>query len=628
MQMKRVRSLPVTVYLLGFCLIYLSVAIIGNGYMPFTVDDLWFSHNIYLYKTQLPYRDFPPYKTVLGYYVLLWPMLFEQGVVATLTFTKNMIALLNTGLFFLAAVWLTRFFSGKSVGISLVMVLFTETVIFYSTNIRVDFLGYWFSLFSLLFLLEKRFVPAGCLIGLGFLVTQKVAWCIFASNVALIICWVLAERDWQSFIKIIQFNLTMLIVIFFYMVAWSFVSDWNTVMHHVFYDASVLYHLTSYDSTRHFFWSLILLYNPIVFLLLPCTLISIGMTYPTDPTYFIRVFLVSYAFVILACLVPYKQVFSYYMQVTTPIFLVLYAAFMDFLIAIFKKDTSIIVLVNKKIGWLFLFGYAVAFILIEHDFTLPISYSLLLLIPMLILFFALNKRSDQPYSAMFYHIILLTLLLVGGFYAGIFLIGKAIQFDGRYQKANIQFMEHLLQQDDYVAGVEYVYHKTQPIVGMRQLALPALEFLRQPTPALRSVMLPSLYEDPNVTSESIITALTQSKVKFYVNNYRMEYLPSDIKHYLEMNYAHFWGSIYLYAPYIKAGQRMVDVRFDGVYRIITSSHFMTLNGHPYSAGSSVYLKKGSYVSDSGVSYRLQFMPNKLKTPLNPAYQKDEWEKMI
>jgi len=199
-----------------------------------------------------------------------------------------------------------------------------------------------------------------------------------------------------------------------------------------------------------------------------------------------------------------------------------------------------------------------------------------------------------------------------------------------YQQANVQTI-HALTQDgsDYIAGVELIYNKTQPIAGMRHLMGPAIDFLYSPTDKLKSVMLASLDEDPNATADSVINALKQSAVKLYVNNYRINALPKKIKHYLNSEYEHWWGSIYLYSPQIAKGDQQIRLKFTGKYLIESqSNHLLELNDKKYPAYSLIDLQAGKLLSHSDNDFRLRLMPEIKSLQLNPAYQFDYWGRLM
>src|ERR1700722_6810901 len=81
--------------LLAIGLLYLACQVVFLSYTAFSADDFWLAFHTYQFKHQLPYRDFAPYKTVLGYYVLLLPMLFTHGILQPLLAIKLFYALIN-----------------------------------------------------------------------------------------------------------------------------------------------------------------------------------------------------------------------------------------------------------------------------------------------------------------------------------------------------------------------------------------------------------------------------------------------------------------------------------------------------------------------------------------------------
>lgn len=617
-----------TFLLIVLCLLYLGFAFFINAYTMLPVDDFWFSHRIYQFKTELPYRDFAPYKTVLGYYVLLIPMLLSHGLFNTLIATKHFIALINASVILIAALWLERYFTRKSILISLSLVLFSDIFLFYSTNIRVDLIGYWLGFFSLLFLLENRLIFAGILLGFAFAATQKVIWYLFASNCALGAMWYASTHKWQDMRQILKFNASVASVIFAYLIVWARVSDWPTVINSVFHEASIMYHLEWYDSARLLFWSAITNYNPFLFLAWPLTVFSLFAEDSNDTTNKQRLFVVVYSMAILFCLIPYKQVFPYYMQVTYPVFLSVYAAFFTWFFKIIQQPNQFRLRLSKKLIWALVFLYLITLITLSTFFSLPSIYLIISIVPILLgLYLTHPHLITQDIKYIFSSLLFVTIVFIGFIYPGILIFTKTIQLDGRYQKANVRAVSDLLQDgSDYVAGIELIYNKTQPISGMRHLMGPAISFLESPTEALRQVMLASLYEDSNATCGTVIQALTDSKVKFYVNNYRMEALPYTIKRYLDSQYMHWRGSIYLYAPKVFAGNQTIHLKFPGLYQI-QSSNNIRLNHQLYPPTHRLYLQAGTYLSQSPKAYRLKYLPRRDKV-FHPDFYKDQWEKMI
>lgn len=604
-----------------FMLISLSLAYLGfewwfNQYAMISVDEFWFAHRIYEYKSGLPYRDFAPYKTVLGYYLLLPSMLFSEGIIHTLIIMKNVIAVTNVMIITLASCWLTRFFSRKAVIASLCLLFSMEIMLSYSTHIRVDLYAYWFCLFSLLCLLESRFVAAGLLLGLGFSTSQKAIWYLAASNAALGLHWCLSARNRQFFFDAVRFNLATALVIAAYLGLWSAVAGSHTVFHSVFGEASAMYHLDWYNAARQLYWTVILALNPLAFTLWPLALLSLMITFPNDKHYLKRRFVIVYAFTIMLCLIPYKQVFPYYMQVTLPAFLVLYAAFFSWLFGLIASSSTTW-LVNKTWGYGYIAVYITTMAALIILFKLPTAYLFVCFMPILIL--ARNYQS----------LLLINLIFIGAIYPFALYATKLIGLDGHYQKANIAAVNVLLEDgSDYTAGIELIYNKTQPIAGLRHLMGPAIDYLYQPTERLKPVMTASLYEDPNVTADSVKQSLQASRVKFYVNNYRIECLPPTIKKYLTNHFQHLWGSIYIYSPMIAANTQQTEIKFTGFYEVQTDDTNIKIDGISFKNKSYVKLNSKKITTWAAHPFRLMLLPTHQNFSLENRFRNDEWEKII
>lgn len=562
--------------IISLCLFYLFFELFFNSYSMITVDEFWFAHRIYQYKDGLPYRDFAPYKTVLGYYLLLPAMLVKHNVIATLVFMKDMIAVVNSLVLLAASLWLTRFFSRPAILASLALLVFSETLLTYSTQIRVDLPAYWFALFAILLLLENRYILAGLLMGLGFITSQKCIWYIFACNCALAVNFLLFTRNKKFIANIILFNLSCLSLLCLYIGFWSWMSSWQTVFNSIFQEASIMYALDSYESARKLYWHTIIQYNPVLFLLCPFTLISALITDRHDTAYKQRIFILTISTVMMICLLFYKQPFPYYMQVMFPVFLLLYTAFFDWLVHMFTVTT-----------WAAYLRAPYAKLCISTIFIAIVIYPL------------------APF------------------------LKKISHTSSLYQKANLETTRALLADNsDYLAGIELFYDRTQPIAGLRHLGLTALDYLRAPSEKLRPAMLASLYATPDVTMASAIEALKKSYVKLYINNYRMNALPAPIKAYLASEYEHLWSSIYLYSPTITPQNTHPLIRFTGKYELESGNNSrVSIDGHYYQNHAQLRLASGIHQSSSRRSYRLKLMPENIKN-LDPDFQNDQWQRIM
>lgn len=611
------------------CLIYFSIQLFYTAYAMLSVDEFWFAHWIYQYKSGIPYRDFSPYKTVLGYYFLLPVMLFSHDILTPLYSIKNTFAVINTFLFFSSAIWLKKFFSKEGVLISIVILMFTEFVLTYSTNIRVDFLSYWFCFFSALCLLERRMFFAGILMGLGFLISQKALWYIVASNAALAIYWLCYLRNVNYFRKIILFNLTLILLVLTYILIWSYFSDLTTVLKNMFHDAYVMYKLDTYDSARPLYWSCILTYNPLVFLLWPVTLLSLIILPENAKSHSVRVFSIIFSSTIMLCLIPYKQVFPYYMLTTVPAFLLLYPAFFSWILQIFSAEKIKIIYLNKSVLYALSILYFCLLIYLKFALNLPVFYIIFGFIPFILITRTvfINQLSEIQEIFLRYSFWFIV-LIIGFIFPFLFFVRDLPLKNGEYQKNMVYLADHLLKKDeDYIAGIEIFYNKNQPIQSLRHLDLPGLRYLYTQDSTLRESMLPSLYHTPDASIPGAITSLQQSHVKLLLNNYRMEALPKKIKHYLASQYEHYWGSIYLYAPTILKGNQIILIKFTGQYQL-QSHEPVQLNHKTLLPNASIQLKAGKYFSHANSNYRLKFIPENTHLLLQDNYRDDSWQNML
>ncbi len=630
--MKAIKT-SYSTFLLGIallCLTYFVFQLFYTSYQPLCVDDFWFAHRIYQFNSGLPYRDFSPYKTVLGYYVLLAPMALSHGLIQPLLNTKHFIVLINTAVLFSACWWLRRFFSEASILLTLLLLIFAEFILVYSTNIRVDLLGYWLALFSALCLLEKRSILAGLLLGTGFCFTQKVLWYIVASNAAFGIYWLTSSRDLKTFKNIIWFNAAMLLPLAGYIISWSLLTNLHTVLKSIFYEAYILYQVDVYDSARKTFWAYILINNPLLFLLAPTTLLSLFVKTAKDHNDSKRIFILTYAAVILLCLIPYKQIFPYYMLTAVPAFLLLYAAFFSWMFDVFsQKDNVTILFIGKEGVWALIFLNIMLLLNIFAVFMPPDIYFLIVLVPFAlgVAICGLPARIAFLSREAFLPIIMLIILFIGIIDPVVIFFKNRIDVTNHYQRAMVKMTDSLLKEGgDYVAGIELLYNKNQPITGMRHLDAVALKYLYHPSDKIRLSMLDSLYRYPAVSAEQIVDELKSSNVKFYVNNYRMDALPPVIKNYLAAEYEHYWGSIYLYAPTIRTGQQQEEIKFTGNYRL-ESQNLVYLDNKQYKPYSTIFLTQGVHTSRSSDPYRLKLMPRSGRLA-DARYLKDSWEIML
>src|SRR5436190_991739 len=497
---------------------YLGFELYFNSHTLITVDEFWFAHRTYQFKSGLPYLDFAPYKTILGYYLLLPPMLISHGIMPTLLAMKNYLAILNTGVLFAGAIYLNKLFNKPAVLIALIIILTSQIMLFFSTNIRVDLLGYWFGFFSFLCVLDNikqaklYLLPlAGFLLGLAFCCSQKAIWYLAATNVAFTAIWLLSRQTLTYLRSTLLFNSAAAVIIIAYFIFWSSLTSWALVYHSIFTEAAAMYQLDLYAPLRKEFWEFLLIYNPLYFALWPLTILSLLVKIDDDTEYQRRFFTVIYALFLLACLIPYKQIFPYYLQVSLPVTFVLYSSFFSWLLNSCNNNLSL--RSNPYLIWSFCVIYSAIVVYFVYALQLGKVNLFICLIPLLIGILMQFKLTASDKTNLL-STMLITLLFVGLLYPTINTLYLLRRYDGHYQKANIVMLQTLLQQNDsYIAGIELLYTQSQIIPGLRHLMAPAIAYLYHPTAKLRAVMLPSLYEDPNATQSSVISALTKAPIK-------------------------------------------------------------------------------------------------------------------
>src|SRR3990167_3255125 len=608
--------------IIALCLIYLVFQILYIPYAALSVDELWFAHHIYTYTHQLPYRDFLPYKTVLGYYLLSIPFFLSHTLLWPLYYIKDEIAIINTLLFMVTGFWLSQFFNPKAVFYSFCLIFANQLFLIYSVDLRVDMLTSWLGLISVLFILTNRSTLAGFAIALSFLISQKALWFFLATNAALGIYGLYNARHWRIVQQIIQFNVATLIPIGLYVLFWALVSSPAIVLNSVFYEGYTQAKIHWYSQIYYDCWQTILTNGPLLMMLWPLTWIGLFNQEASNPEKSRRVFITSYAFVMLFFIISYQQAFPYNMVYCMPVFLLIYPDFFSWALAHFRENARIFN--ERKLFW-FLSLFAVSIMSLTIIFALPAAYFLIALIPILL---GLLLHSKQKDITLFPAPIFIFIIFTGIVYPLLNFSIIAYNLNGHYQQSMIMLTNNLLtKEDNYFAGTPLLYNKDQAIPGLKNLIGPAISYLYTPKKNLLPIMIPSLYLTPR-TAEEVIHYLKNTSVKLYVNNYRIVMLPSTIRHYLMTEFAPFWGSIYIYAPFINKERLTFLLKFAGTYEIQSDpSAIIYIDNQKVSLNTTIQLRKGVHYSRTNQDYRLKLIPeHSLK--LNPADKNDDWYRMV
>ena len=547
-------------------LIYFLIECIYVYYNAMTMDDLWLTYHNLEYLHHLPYRDFPPYKTVLGYYLLLPPLMIYSDTTGIAPFIHMKLWLVCLNTFGLASLslWMQKFYSTRAIFLTMVFVIFSHVFIFSSPEVCVDFLSFLFASAGVFLIYENRFFKSGLCIGLGFCICQKIIWFLLATQCAFAMQWFFQERNGAYFKKVLHFHIGFCLILLTYIGFWVAISDLHTVLQSIFIEPYLLnsthYNLNFFplrylNITNHLYWMVII----------PFSIYYLWRYAKPRP-----IFEITYAVVICFFILSSKMPFNY-----------IFMAFIPMMCILIPKTIMV---------------------MDEHQYLKFLDRDLGIMASMLLLF--------QAFC--FHHLI----------------IPKRVIIDGQFQAYMMQMANEILEpSDEYLAGNFLLLQKKQGVSGIRHLDGPVLVYVYHQSPNLYPIMkLKSLYYAPTSTSK-IIADIQKNPVKLYIDNNRFHYVAKMIKPFLHQQYQHFWGSIFLYAPVVNAGKQDIHIKFTGIYRIQSSTPIQ-LNGHEYAPHTTIQLHKSHYQSNASSPYRLALVPQSLKTPLIPKWQKNHWQLVI
>jgi hypothetical protein len=211
------------------CLFYLVIEAVYAVRLPFAMDEFQGAWTLHHFQEGLPYRDFRPYKTVLGYYVQLPALSLAPSVWGGLVWVRIWMALLNAAVLAGVALRLGRLYRPSAVALALGLLVTMSTLLERSAVVRVDMMTSLCGLLSLVFLLEGRLVRAGAVAGASFLVSQKGIYFLLAANLALASEAVLLRPPRETGRRLLAFNLPALALLGAYVAVWSSVASFDAV---------------------------------------------------------------------------------------------------------------------------------------------------------------------------------------------------------------------------------------------------------------------------------------------------------------------------------------------------------------------------------------------------------------
>ncbi|MCU1347008.1 MAG: hypothetical protein JWO56_38 [Acidobacteria bacterium] len=242
--------------------VYLVLEVIYTVRFPLIMDEFEGAYSAFQFRTGLPYRDFLPYKTVLGYYAQLPILLLPFTTWTNLLLLKCALAVAVAASLF-AAVWLLRErIDRRAILASLALLLAMSTFLERSAELRVDMLTAAVGLLSLVLLMRERPGLAGLLAGLSFLVSQKGIYYGAAAAAAYLLALVFASEQRRTLRDAIAFGAACLAIVAAYLAFWSAIASPHAVLATVFGTATKLALLTDYSDIRAHYWIQTISRNP------------------------------------------------------------------------------------------------------------------------------------------------------------------------------------------------------------------------------------------------------------------------------------------------------------------------------------------------------------------------------
>lgn len=306
------------------CLGYLALQLVHAARTEFNPDEIQGAIAVHRLQTELPYLDFRPYKTVLGYY-LQYPVLrFSDDPWTCLILLRGELAVINTCVLLGASLFLARRYRPEAVCLALLFLVTMSTFLERSSEIRSDMLSAWCGLAGLLLLLDRRFLLAGIACGMSFFISQKGAYYILAGDVALA-GWLISHRTRFALVRSIRFNLAMLGVLLAYLSFWSLLSSPSAVVKAIFFSHQDIAFSRIYEIPGYWFQTL--RRNPFFYLIGFVGLCQMLAALLLRSAGYHRQVLSIYALTLTALCIWHKQPWPYFFVMLIPTAFVVHVTF-------------------------------------------------------------------------------------------------------------------------------------------------------------------------------------------------------------------------------------------------------------------------------------------------------------
>lgn len=314
--------------LLALVAMYLSLQVIYVARLPLVMDEFAGAREAYRLVHGVPYRDFLPYKTIIGYAIQAVPAYLAETVWSRLIAIKIEMVLINSAMLAIVGVWLSRRYRPPAVLFALAIVICSSTFLERSSELRVDLLTAWVGVVSLLALMDGKPALAGAFAALSFGISQKAAFFIVASELSLLALFAHSGTRRSSVRMFLGFNATMVVGLALYVAAWSAVSELDVVLRQVFGVARDVAAIAVY-SIRWHYWRQVLIRNPAMVVVTALALWQFGRRFVSGRGTEREIVLGVYAASMLALAASYAQPWPYFFMILWPTLLVVMTAWMD-----------------------------------------------------------------------------------------------------------------------------------------------------------------------------------------------------------------------------------------------------------------------------------------------------------
>ncbi len=520
--------------IVGLLALYLLLQIVYILRLPLAMDEFHGASTLAPFASAVPYRDFAPYKTVLGYYLQLGPYSLGGDTWQGLMAVKMTMAAFNTAALAIAAAQLGRMYSRGAVLAGLALTVVMSTFLERSSELRVDMMTSWAGLASLILLLNGRGGWAGATAALSFLISQKGVYYCIAGAVSLAVLWLRSAGNSQGVRQLLRFSSAVLGVVGAYVGFWALWAGVERVVIAAFWSPRriALDNLYVGETIWLRYWSQTVLRNPVFYGLAALALVRLAPDRSTSPN---RT-LVPYALTLITMALLHRQPWPYFFLLIIPTAFVLVVALIDW---------------SARV----------------RGHWCPLGRSRLVV----------------------------GLCFVLGVILPLFRIPTNLSRDSGFQREMVVLAEHVLApRDTYLAGVDLLKGREQPVGTLRWLDTP------------RRAMIQRLSVDGQ---DALLDSLRRSRLKVVIDNYRLAELPPSLLEFIASETTPLWGNLRIYGPSVGSGYRAVVVKFTGRYRVLVpAGGTASIDTRRVTPGGAVDLTEGAHQARSSHGFRLKLLP--------------------